>query len=301
VTDYWTVSTVEANGLEFTVATQRPVPAPSPAPTLNTDTDTDTVLLLHGFPQTHRAFDALATRLIPHGLRLIAPDQRGYSPGARPDDVAAYAMPELVADALAILDAFGVAQAHVVGHDWGAAVAWNLAARHPERVRTLTAASIPHPSALAEATVHSADQRERSVYIELFREEGKGENLLLDDGQQRLRRLFTPLPDHSIEPHLAVLGERKALTGALNWYRAMKPEESLALPPATVPVTYVWSDADVAVSREAAERCAAHVTGPYRFVELPGVSHWVPDEAPDQLAAAVLDRIGAHPADPPAQ
>jgi pimeloyl-ACP methyl ester carboxylesterase len=291
VTGGWTVSTVEAGGLGFTVAARGEDGAP--------DEGENTVLLLHGFPQTHRSFDALAERLVPYGLRLIAPDQRGYSPGARPDDVAAYAMPELVKDALAILDAFGVGRTHVVGHDWGAAVAWNLAARHPERVRTLTAVSIPHPKALAEAAARSVEQRERSVYIELFREAGKAEDLLLENDRQRLRTLFTPLPDGSIAPHLEAVGQRAALTGALSWYRAMKPEDSADLPPVTVPVTYVWSDEDIAVGREAAQLCAAHVTGPYRFVELPAVSHWIPDQAPDELAEAVLDRIAARPADPP--
>lgn len=253
------------------------------------------LLLLHGFPQTHRGFDALAERLIDRGdgLRLLAPDQRGYCPGARPTDVKAYAIGELVSDALRILDAYGVGAADVVGHDWGAIVGWNLAARHPGRVRTLTAVSVPHPKALAQALTDPASgQAERSSYMRLFRLPGKAEEVLLEDNAARLRAIYDPLPDEAAEPHVRALGSPEALTGALNWYRAMRTADSTSLPTVSVPTTYVWSTADVAIGRAAAERCAAQVTGPYRFVELDGISHWIPDQAPDALADAVTHRLG---------
>jgi pimeloyl-ACP methyl ester carboxylesterase len=103
------------------------------------------VLLLHGFPQTAACWTELAEALADAGYRVLAPDQRGYSPGARPAAVRDYRMPELVADVLAVADRAGARRFHVVGHDWGGAVAWHLAARHPERVATLTAVSTPHP------------------------------------------------------------------------------------------------------------------------------------------------------------
>ena len=251
-----------------------------------------TVLLLHGFPQTHRCYDALAQRLVPHGLRLLAPDQRGYSPGARPAEVEAYGIGEVAGDAARILDSFGIEQADVVGHDWGAVAAWALAATRPERVRTLTAVSVPHPRAMAAALADpGSGQRERSGYIQLFRQPGKAEDVLLEDDAARLRAVFEPLPPSAAEPHVRALSDRETLTAALNWYRAMRPEASASLPPVTVPTTFVWSTGDIAIGRAAAEHCAAHVTGPYRFVELAGISHWIPDQAPDALAAAVLDRI----------
>ncbi|MGH6657406.1 MAG: alpha/beta fold hydrolase [Actinocrinis sp.] len=255
------------------------------------------VLLLHGFPQTHRCFDALAARLDArtHGraLRLLAPDQRGYSPGARPAAVQAYALRELVSDALRVLDAYGVESVDVVGHDWGSILAWNLAARHAERVRTLTAVSVPHPRAMAAALADpESGQAGRSSYMKLFRLPGKAEEVLLADGAARLRALFDPLSDEAAEPHVSALGTPDALTPALNWYRAMRTEDSLSLPEVGVPTTFVWSSADVAIGRAAAEHCAAHVAGPYRFVELDGISHWIPDQAPGALAEAVADRLG---------
>lgn len=280
----WAIRRIDTgNGLVFDVAEQG-------------DPGGRELLLLHGFPQTHRSYDAVAARLTPHGLRLLAPDQRGYSPGARPAEVAAYALTELVGDAVRILDAYGIESADVVGHDWGAMVGWVLAATRPQRVRTLTAVSVPHPAAMAAAVAdESSGQRERSSYIQLFRQPGKAEELLLEDDAKRLREIYEPLPDASAEPHVRALSDPAALTAALSWYRAMRPREgahSTAVPPVTVPTTYVWSNRDIAIGRAAAELSARHVTGPYRFVELDGISHWVPDQAPDALADAILDRIG---------
>ena len=129
--------------------------------------DGESVLLLHGWPQDHTAWRHVAPLLHAAGLRTLAPDQRGYSPGARPRGRAAYGMGELVADAVALLDAAGVARAHVVGHDWGGSVAWALAERHPERVSSLTVLSTPHHHAMGWAMRHG-DQLRRSWYMFAF-------------------------------------------------------------------------------------------------------------------------------------
>jgi len=272
----WRVREVPVNGLRFELAEQG---APDGRP----------ILLLHGFPQTYRAFDALAARLVTATtpLRLLAPNQRGYSPGARPADPAEYAAADLVDDVIGLLDAVGVEHVDIVGHDWGALVGWYLAAGHPDRVRTLTAVSVPHPAALATALGQSAEQRKMSEYVTLFRDPVKAARVLLEEDARRLRRLYRPLSQSAMEPYLSVLGEPAALTAALNWYKAAKLSAGSAVPAVEVPVVYVWSTADAAVSRAAAERCVEHVAGPYRFVVLDGVSHWIPDEAPDELAAAL--------------
>ena len=124
------------------------------------------VVLLHGFPQTSASWQAAARRLAADGFRTIALDQRGYSPGARPGKVEAYHVDHLVADVIGLLDALGLPRAHVAGHDWGAIVAWCLAAAHPERVGSLTAVSVPHLRAmyeiLADAGPDGKEQRQRS-------------------------------------------------------------------------------------------------------------------------------------------
>jgi pimeloyl-ACP methyl ester carboxylesterase len=249
------------------------------------------VLLLHGFPQHRGMWSPVAERLHAAGLRTYALDQRGYSPGARPEQVADYRMSECVADLTALLDQLDVPAAHVVGHDWGALVGWHLAARHPDRVRTLTAVSVPHPLAMAAALAEDPRQRAKSSYVGLFRRPGRAEEVLLERGGARLRALFAGCPPELIGDYVTPMLEPATLTAALNWYRAMSSAELNGLGPVPAPTTFVWGDRDLAIGEHAANGCAAFVTGDYRFVPLAGVSHWAPDEAPDEVAAAVLARV----------
>jgi pimeloyl-ACP methyl ester carboxylesterase len=249
------------------------------------------VLLLHGFPETSLCWSAVTPLLAQAGLRTFAPDQLGYSPGARPDEVDAYALPALVQVTADLMTALDVPVAHVVGHDWGANVGWALAAWHPDRVRTLTAVSVPHPTAFTLAMKADPEQKERSAYIRLFRQEGEAESVLLADDARRLRRVLEApgVPAEAVDVYVAQLSAPGALTAALNWYRAM--DGSTRVDPVDVPTTYVWSDEDVAVGRIAAEACADQVSADYRFVELPGITHWVPEQAPEALARAIVDRV----------
>jgi pimeloyl-ACP methyl ester carboxylesterase len=252
------------------------------------------VLLLHGFPETSLSWARVTPLLAEAGLRTYAPDQLGYSPGARPEDPDAYALTNLAQVTADLMTALDIPGADVVGHDWGANVAWALAAWHPDRVRTLTAVSVPHPAAYTHAWRTDPEQQERSAYIRLFWQAGKAEEVLLADGARRLRRMLgseaeTGVPAEAVDEYVAVLSAPGALTAALNWYRAMS--SATPVDPVDLPTTYVWSDGDVAIGRAAAEGCARYVTGDYRFVELPGVTHWIPEQAPRELATAVLDRI----------
>jgi pimeloyl-ACP methyl ester carboxylesterase len=255
------------------------------------------VLLLHGFPQTSLSWAAVTTRLTEAGLRTYAPDQLGYSPGARPGEVEAYSLQNLAQVTADLMTALAIPRADVVGHDWGANVAWTLGAWHPDRVRSLTAVSVPHPAAYTAAFRADPEQKERSAYIRLFWQAGKAEEVLLADDARRMRRMLaggdqaTGVPAEAIDEYVAVLSAPGALTAALNWYRAMSSD--IRVDQVGVPTTYVWSDGDVAIGRTAAEACANFVTGDYRFVELPGITHWIPEQAPDQLAAAILDRIAS--------
>ncbi|MGY1734376.1 alpha/beta fold hydrolase [Geodermatophilus sp. SYSU D01045] len=250
------------------------------------------VVLLHGFPETSASWAAVTPRLAEAGLRTYAVDQLGYSPGARPLEVGAYALPNLAQVTADLMTAMDVPVADVVGHDWGANVAWALAGWHTDRVRSLTAVSVPHPTAFTAAFRSDPEQKERSSYIRLFWQEGKAEEVLLADGARRLRRMYGDAVDpEAVEEYVAVLSAPGALTAALNWYRAMSSATPVDDVP--VPTTFVWSDADIAIGRIAAEGCGSFVAGDYRFVELAGVSHWIPEQAPDQLAAAILDRIAS--------
>ena len=255
--------------------------------------DAPAVVLLHGFPETSASWSAVAPRFLDAGLRVVAPDQRGYSPGARPTDVAAYATEALAADVPALADALGIGRFHLVGHDWGAAVAWGVAAWHPERLLSLTAVSVPHLAAYNRALVTDPDARERASYIGLLRQEGKAEHLLLEDDAARLRAMYgQAVPTGQVDAYVAHLQQPGAMTAALSWYRAMTPALG-DLPAVDVPTTFVWSDDDVAIGRAGADACGEFVTGPYEYVVLEGVTHWVPEQAPDALAAAVLARVAS--------
>lgn len=253
--------------------------------------DGEPVLLLHGFPQTSQSWRLVWPTLVAAGYRVLAPDQRGYSPGARPEGVEAYRLSELVGDVVGLLEALGLADAHLVGHDWGAAVAWQVAARHPDRVRTLTAVSVGHPLAFAAALRNDADQRRRSAYMREFATPGS-EHALLADGATRLRGVFAGADTAvDIDGVLAVLGEPSVLRHCLDWYAAASRADVLGLGPVTAPTLHVWSNGDSALGRAAAEATGSHVAGPYRFVELDGVSHWVPEQAPGPLAAHLLEHL----------
>jgi pimeloyl-ACP methyl ester carboxylesterase len=250
-------------------------------------------LLLHGFPQHAGSWDAVAAGLHGLGVRTRAVDQRGYGASSRPTDDQSYALDLLVADALACVDDAGAEQVLLVGHDWGAVVAWALAARHPERVSALVAVSVPHPGAYGQALRDSADQQARSAYIRLFREPEKAAAVLLADDAHRLRATFAGVPPERVDDYVRPLLEPGALIPPLLWYSAMRGPEFGQVPPVEVPTTFVWSDADVAVSADAADRCADWVRGDYRRTDLHGVSHWVPDERPQAVVDAVSGRLGA--------
>jgi pimeloyl-ACP methyl ester carboxylesterase len=254
------------------------------------------VLLLHGWPERGAMWRGLMGALAEQGLRCAAPDQRGYSPDARPLHVEDYRMPLLVADAAGLLDALGWDAAHVVGHDWGSMVAWHLAATARTRVRSLTAVSVPHPRAMGAALATDPDQQTRSAYIRLFREapERAVEALLANDAAA-LVGVFagSGMDEAAVRGLVAPLLEPTALLATLSWYGAASADDAKACGPVRVPTTFVWGPLDIAIGRVAAEGCAAQVAADYRFVELPGVGHWVAEQAPDALAEAVLQQIEA--------
>ncbi len=250
--------------------------------------DGEPVLLLHGFPQRSDSWDALVPLLTDAGCRTIAMDQRGYSPGARPAGRGAYRISELAADAAAVIDHYG-GRAHVVGHDWGAAVAWTLAAAQPDRVRSLTALSVPHPGAFLRSLVTSR-QGLRSWYFVLFQLPWLPEALLRRGLVAALVR--SGQSGERAERDAAGLTARGALTAALNWHRAMpllNPRR--AGEPVRRPTLFVWSDGDVFVDRAGVERTERYVRAPYRFETLRGVSHWIPEEAPRELAAVLVPHL----------
>ncbi|WP_432542275.1 alpha/beta fold hydrolase [Kineococcus sp. SYSU DK002] len=252
--------------------------------------DGDVVVCLHGFPQGPEAYDAVVPRLVAGGLRVLVPEQRGYCPTARPPRRRDHALPELVADVVALLDAAGARRAHVVGHDWGGVVAWALAAGHRDRVASLTVLSQAHPAAFG-AAMRRSTQPLRSTYVAFFQLPVLPERLLLAGGG---RLLAASLRRSGLPAGLAAGYARRhsapgSLTAALNWYRALPHAGPVG--PVEVPVTYLHGRRDPFYAPAAVTGTADHVRGPYRRVPL-DTGHWVPELAPAAVAEAVLSAAG---------
>ncbi|ATY15441.1 alpha/beta hydrolase [Amycolatopsis sp. AA4] len=250
------------------------------------------VLLLHGFPQAAVEWEHQVATLGVLGYRAVAPDQRGYSPDVRPERPAEYGIATLVSDVAAMADALGWNEFDLVGHDWGGAVAWWTADEHPERLRSLTAVSTPHPGALAEAMRTDEDQHLRSAYMTEWRQTPATERRMLADNAKALREIFDRrIPPSKIDEYVQRLSEPGALTAALNWYRAGRPGGKIGK--VSVPTMYVWSTEDVAFGSTAALDTANWCTGPYRFEMLEEVSHWVAEEAPEALTSLIVEHLGS--------
>jgi pimeloyl-ACP methyl ester carboxylesterase len=246
------------------------------------------VLLLHGFPDSARVWRHQIGPLTEGGCLVLAPDQRGYGRSDRPGAVADYRMGSLVADALAVLDACGVERCDVVGHDWGAAVAWVLAAHRPDRVDRLVTVSVGHPAAFALAGL---EQRARSWYMLLFQFEGVAERWLSGGGWANFRQWSRQTDADAV---IADLERPGALTAALNWYRANAAPESLVSPPPELPAVQaptmgVWSSGDPALGEVQMTGSAAFVSAPWRYERVEGVGHWLPLEEPTALSALLVD------------
>ena len=262
--------------------------------------DGELVFMLHGFPQSSYEFRNQIPAVAEMGFRVVAPDQRGYSPGARPEDVEAYAVGNLVADVVGMANALGKERFHVVGHDWGAAVAWNVGLTNPDRVISLVPLSVPHPYAFSEALRSSTgDQAERSGYFQLFASDSAAATFLANDAEG-LRGIYAAwsgggLSDEDVQVYVDLLSEPGALQAALNWYGAMNlGAGGAAVTPIGMPTMFVWSTEDTALGREGAELTEKYVEGPYRFEVIEGVSHWIPEEAADQLNALLREHFAAN-------
>ncbi|WP_067969639.1 alpha/beta fold hydrolase [Mycolicibacter icosiumassiliensis] len=267
--------------------------------------DGPVVVLLHGFPQRNDSWNAVIDRLTAAGYRCLAPNQRGYSPGARPPRRRDYRMSELVADVGALIDASGAPRVHLVGHDWGAGVAWGVAAELPDRLAPVSPGavphpapvSVPHPAAFLKSFVTSR-QGLASWYMGFFQLPWLPEWLLTRGkgavAAKTLRRSGQTAA--AAERDAQAMIEPGALTGGLNWYRGL-PLSNLrdSNQRISVPTMYVWSDDDIALKPKAARNTARYVDGEYRFEVMPGVSHWIPDTEPDRLADLLLDWFAAHP------
>lgn len=252
------------------------------------------VMLLHGFPSTSHQFEHQVRALGAAGYHAVAPDQRGYSPRARPAMVEQYSMQYLVEDVIAMADQLGFGRFHLVGHDWGANVTWAVGGNHPERLITLNPISVPHPLAFTQALLDSdSDQAQRSSYITFFQTPNSQDVLLANDAQL-LRDIYTGVNEEDIDVYLEALATPEALSAALNWYRALAFGSSLVVGQIGLPTLFIWSDEDAALGPDGAMFTVNFVDGPYKLEILKGVNHWVTDITPEAVSQLLLEHIEAY-------
>jgi pimeloyl-ACP methyl ester carboxylesterase len=249
------------------------------------------VILLHGFPDSGRLWRNQVPALADAGFQVIVPDLRGYGRSDKPEPVASYGLVTLVGDVMAVLTDAGVERAHVVGHDWGAALAWLCATLVPERVDHLAVLSVGHPATFRR----TLEQNQKSWYMLLFQYAGIAEQWLTDDGWANFRR-WALHPD--ADAVIAELETTKSLTPGLNWYRANLPPESwvappLALPPVQAPTMGIWSTDDIALTEVQMTDSAQNVTGPWRYERIDGVGHWMQLEAAGTVNDLLVDFLPA--------
>ncbi|MFN0095065.1 MAG: alpha/beta fold hydrolase [Dehalococcoidia bacterium] len=257
------------------------------------------VLLLHGFPETSRMWEQLMPKLAEAGYRCIAPDQRGYSPNARPEGVEPYKTENLVADAFAIADACGFgAKFHLVAHDWGAGVGWRMVKAHPERIASYTSMSIPHPASYGRAFRDDPDQQQRSQYIIFFQQPGAAEEMMLANDGAMLSTIWDKHTKEEVAELIAHFKAPGALTAAINWYRAafglqggQDIEDEFTV---TVPTLLIWGNQDQAVGPATVKTHDQYMKGPNKFVELTA-GHWLVQEKFEDVLRETVAQLKGFP------
>ncbi|MFN0148987.1 MAG: alpha/beta fold hydrolase [Dehalococcoidia bacterium] len=259
------------------------------------------VILLHGFPETSHMWTKLMPLLVEAGYRCLAPDQRGYSAGARPEGIPNYATDLLVSDVMALAQAWGAGEKfHLVAHDWGAGVGWRLVNAHPERIASWTSLSIPHPASYGRAFREDPEQQEKSQYIIFFQEPGAAEAAMSANDWAMLRTIWSASDPEEVAEYVDTFTKPGAMTAALNWYRAsfgggQLADASAAEFKVALPSLTIWGNQDQAVGRSTTANQAQYMTGYNRFVEL-DAGHWLVQEKLPEVSAEVLAHLKKFPA-----
>ena len=249
--------------------------------------DGQAVILLHGFPETAESWQAITELLNKQGFRTYAMNQRGYSLGAQPKARAAYKSSELVADVKALVDLIG-APVYLIGHDWGAVVAWEVALEHPSQLKHLTALSVPHKAAFMKAMLHS-NQLLKSYYMGLF-QLPKIPELLFKKfsfvGNQLLKG--TGMTEQQLMDFQVQMVQQGRISAALNWYRGIPFSSNRTLTSKVqVPTLFIWGKQDTAITKKSVELNAQYIDAPYTEIHL-DATHWIPVQNSDEVVEHFL-------------
>jgi epoxide hydrolase 4 len=266
------------------------------------------VVLLHGFPDFWYSWRFQIPALAGAGLRVVAPDMRGYNLSFRPAGVAPYAPSRLAADVRELISERGASSAFVAGHDWGAAVAWLTAIRHPESVERLAILNVPHPRRMVQALRRPGRQIMRSWYMFFFQLPWLPERLVQADDWRALRSVFSDARAGAFTPadidrYRQAWSQPGAATAMLNYYRASlrRPPGGAtgrSLAPVPAPTLVIWGERDRHLGADLAEPLPGDVPHLERVVRLPDASHWVQHDEPDRVSELLIDFFRPQPTQP---
>jgi pimeloyl-ACP methyl ester carboxylesterase len=240
------------------------------------------VILLHGFPEFWYGWRQQIQPLANAGFRVWAPDQRGYNLSDKPRTIASYRFTELVNDVVGLIDAAGVDQCYLAGHDWGAAVAWWVALQHPERLHKLAILNVPHPAVMVQTLSSSFDQLKKSWYMFFFQIPFLPEAILRNNDWEYVIKMLksdskpNSFNEEDIERYRQAWWRKGAITNMLNWYRAaiqMPPDMSGDLR-IRVPTMILWGAQDTALGREMAQP-SLDLCDQGKLVFFENSSHWI--------------------------
>ena len=251
----------------------------------------ESVILLHGFPETSIMWTGLMEHLASIGFHCVAPDMRGYSRGACPKGVKNYSMDKLSGDIVNIANALGIEKFHLIAHDWGAAVGWNVVYNIPDRIISWTALSIPHSRAFAKAFKTDPIQKKKSRYIGFFLLPYIPEMMIRRNDFRTFRKLWKNSTPEEVDNYLSVFRNKACLTGALNYYRAnLKRGNRKRIGDINTPTLFIWGNNDLAVGEVAAKGTRKYMKGDYSFQALEG-GHWLIQTNYDQVQIAIQNHL----------
>lgn len=254
------------------------------------DNDGDPVILLHGFPETSRMWKDMIVILDENNFRVVAPDQRGYSPGSRPKGVESYKIDLLAKDIINIANEFGFEKFHLAGHDWGSAVGWYIASKYPDRLISWTALSVPHMDAFIDAMHNDKIQKKKSSYISFFRMSLLPELYFKVFGYRNLKNIWTHSTEDEINDYIDVFSQKNALKTSLHWYRANLAESGEKIGKINVPTLMLSGINDMAVGQVAVDNTELYMNEAYTLKKI-DAGHWIVQESFDEVSGYILEHM----------
>ena len=254
------------------------------------ENDGEAVILLHGFPETSRMYYDLIPVLVSEGFKVVAPDQRGYSPGARPSKISDYSIDKLSQDVIDIADAFQFEKFHLIGHDWGSAVGWVTVAFHSDRVISWTALSVPHLDAFFEAMNNNPEQQRKSQYIKFFKKPILPEFYFSIFGYKYLKDIWRKSSKEEIEKYLEVFKQKGALKSSLNWYRANMKNDDKSIGDIAAPTLIIYGLKDMAIGEKSVDESEKYLKGDYKIEKLES-GHWLIQESFETVSKSIINHL----------